>query len=168
METCLKECSQIFPYFAHIVLSKYESGSAPYEHNDPLKVGREAMIELYTRVGLNVPDWLCKHPFKESVDLNAYHWYDILNKELFTIERKLDSFRIPVKEGPHEIKERMRTFPAHLQAKKAGESIHIENADGFIEWLSKVQNLYESDKKITSCRGMRGLLKKGKWKKSFI
>ena len=60
-----------------------------------------------------------------------------MNKELFTIERKLDSFRIPVKEGPHEIKERMRTFPAHLQAKKAGESIHIENADGFIEWLSK-------------------------------
>ena len=168
VETCLKECSQIFPYFAHIVLSKYESGSAPYEHNDPLKVGREAMIELYTRVGLDVPDWLCKHPFKESVDLNAYHWYDVLNKELFTIERKLDSFRIPVKEGPHEIKERMRTFPAHLQAKKAGESIHIENADGFIEWLSKVQNLYESDKKIKSCRGMRGLLKKGKWKKSFI
>ena len=81
---------------------------------------------------------------------------------MFSIERKLDSFRIPIDEGPHDISGRLRTFPAHLQARKAGSAIHIENADGFIAWLSKVSNLYESDKG-KSVRGMRILLSKGKW-----
>ena len=167
VETCLKECSQIFPYFSHLVLEMHEANKAPYEHNDPLKIGRDVMEQLYGLAGMEMPSWWCEHPFGEAVDINAYQWYDILNKELFSIERKLDSFRIPVKEGTHDIKERLRTFPAHLQAKKAGEAIHIENADGFVDWLVKVQNLYESDKGIKSSKGMRNLLTKGKWKPSF-
>ena len=56
-------------------------------------------------------------------------------------------------------------IPAYLQAKKAGSAIHIENAEGFIDWLSKVSDLYESDKG-KSIRGMRILLSRGKWPKS--
>jgi hypothetical protein len=162
VETCLKECSQIFPYFSEVVLRMHESGSAPYEHNDPLKIGRLAIEELYKIANLEAPEWWCPLPFEECVDINAYHWYDILHKELFKIERRLDSFRIPVNEGTHEINERLKSFPAHLQAKKAGKSIHIENADGFIAWISKVQHLYENDKGRSS-RKMRHLLSKGKW-----
>jgi hypothetical protein len=165
VETCLKECSQIFPYFSHLVLLMHESEKAPYDHNDPLKIGRIAMQELYNIAGMDIPTWWCINPFKESVDINAYHWYDLLNKQMFSIERKLDSFRIPVDEGPHDISARLRTFPAHLQAKKAGSAINIENAEGFIDWLSKVRDLYESDKG-KSVRGMRILLTKGKWPKS--
>ena len=162
VETCLKECSQIFPYFSHLILEKYESENAPYNHQDPLKIGRLVLQELYDIAGMDFPNWWCPYPFKESVDTNAYDWYDLLNKEMFSIERKLDSFRIPIDEGPHDISGRLRTFPAHLQARKAGSAIHIENADGFIAWLSKVSNLYESDKG-KSVRGMRILLSKGKW-----
>ena len=167
VETCLKECSQIFPYFSHLVLLMHESDSAPYDHNDPLKIGRMAMEKLYNIAEMDFPSWWCSHPFKESVDINAYHWYDLLNKEMFSIERKLDSFKIPVDEGPHDIAERLRTFPAHLQAKKAGQAIHIENAEGFIHWLSKVKHLYESDKG-QSIRGMRHLLSRGKWPRRWI
>ena len=167
VETCLKECSQIFPYFSHLVLLMHESDSAPYDHNDPLKIGRMAMEKLYNIAEMDFPSWWCSHPFKESVDINAYHWYDLLNKEMFSIERKLDSFKIPVDEGPHDIAERLRTFPAHLQPKKAGQAIHIENAEGFIHWLSKVNHLYESDKG-QSIRGMRHLLSRGKWPRRWI
>ncbi len=165
VETCLKECSQIFPYFSHLVLLMHESKEAPYDHNDPLRIGRKAIEKLYDIAEMEIPNWWCNLPFEESVDINAYHWYDLLNKEMFSIERKLDSFRIPVDEGPHDINARLRTFPAYLQAKKAGSAIHIENAEGFIDWLSKVSELYESDKG-KSIRGMRILLSKGKWPKS--
>ena len=167
VETCLKECSQIFPYFSHLVLLMHESESAPYNHLDPLKIGRMAMEKLYNIAEMDFPSWWCTHPFKESVDINAYHWYDLLNKEMFSIERKLDSFRIPVNEGPHDIQARLRTFPAHLQATKAGQAIQIGNAEGFILWLSQVKNLYESDKG-KSIRGMRHLLSRGKWSRSWI
>ena len=75
---------------------------------------------------------------KSNVDTNAYLWFDILNKDLFKITRKLDSFVIEINEGTHDIKERLKSFPAHLQAKKAGKAINIGNADGFLTWKGRL------------------------------
>ena len=95
------------------------------------------------------------------MDANAYEWFDILNKELFVITKKFDSFTINIDEASHEIKERLKTFPAYLKAKKAGKSITIGNADGLIDWLLKVSHLYKEEKGKPS-RRMRKLLKKRK------
>ena len=103
--------------------------------------------------------WWCPLPYNDCVDANAYHWFDILNKGLFEIERKFDSFSIEIDETPHEINDRLKTFNAHLQA-KAGTSINIGNADGMIEWLKKVSHLYSSEKGKPT-RRMRKLLRKG-------
>ena len=160
VENCLANCSQIFPFFSGLLLDMYFDETAPYEHNDPLKIGRDTLTKLYKIANKKMPSWWCIIPYKDCVDANAYYWFDILNKGLFSIERKLDSFLIEVNETPHEINERLKSFSGHLQAKKAGSAISIENADGMLSWLSKVRKLYTEDKGKPS-RRMRRLLKKG-------
>ena len=160
VENCLADCSDIFPYFSGMVLDMYFDEEAPYDHNDPLKVGRKVFEKLYTLSGRKQPEWWCPLPYNDCVDANAYHWFDILNKGLFEIERKFDSYSIEVDETAHEINDRLKTFNAHLQAKKAGKSINIGNAEGMIEWLRKVSHLYISEKGKPT-RRMRKLLKKG-------
>ena len=39
----MEEASQIFLFFSGIVLDKYMSNDAPYDHNDPLKI----VVKLY-------------------------------------------------------------------------------------------------------------------------
>jgi hypothetical protein len=160
VENCLVNCSDIFPYFSGILLDMYFEEKAPYDHNDPLKIGRVVFDKLYDLCERKKPEWWCPLPYNDCVDANAYHWFDILNKGLFEIERKFDSFSIDIDETPHEINDRLKTFNAHLQAKKAGRSINIGNADGMIEWLKKVSHLYSSEKGKPT-RRMRKLLRKG-------
>jgi hypothetical protein len=161
VENCLADCSDIFPWFSGIVLDMYFDETAPYDHNDPLKIGREAIEKLYKICDREKPNWWCPLPYNDCVDANAYEWFDILNKELFVITKKFDSFTINIDEASHEIKERLKTFPAYLKAKKAGKSITIGNADGLIDWLLKVSHLYKEEKGKPS-RRMRKLLKKRK------
>jgi hypothetical protein len=160
VESCLENCSDIFQYFSAIVIDMYFDKAAPYEHLDPLKVGRIAIDQLYKIAEREKPRWWCPLPYSDCVDANAYFWFDILNKELFIITRKLDSFSIEIEEAAHEINNRLKTFPAHLQAKKAGKAISVNNADGMIEWLRKVSHLY-SEEKGKPTRRMRRLLRKG-------
>jgi hypothetical protein len=160
VENCLENCSDIFPWFSGIVLDMYFDDSAPYAHNDPLKVGRVAINKMYELCGRKKPSWWCPLPYNECVDANAYDWFDILNKELFGITRKFDSFTIDIDEASYEINERLKTFPAHLKAKKAGKAISIGNADGMINWLRKVSLLY-TEEKGKPTRRMRKLLKRG-------
>ena len=160
VENCLADCSEIFPYFSGMILDMYFEESAPYDHNDPLKVGRDVFEKLYSLANRKKPNWWCPLPYNDCVDANAYHWFDILNKGLFKIEKKFDSYSIDVDETAHEINDRLKTFEAHLQAKKAGKSINIGNAEGMIEWLRKVSHLYTSEKGKPT-RRMRRLLKKG-------
>ena len=47
VERCVEDSSQIFQYFSGLLLDKYMSNDAPYDHNDPLKVGRDVLDELY-------------------------------------------------------------------------------------------------------------------------
>jgi hypothetical protein len=160
VEGCLADCSNIFPYFSAKIIDAYFANNIPYEHNDPLLIGRQIIKELYIICGRKMPDWWCPSPYEECVDTNAYLWFDILNKDLFKITRKLDSFVIDINEGTHDIKERLKSFPAHLQAKKAGKAINIGNAEGFLKWLRKVRHLYSVDKSKPN-RRMRRLLRKG-------
>ena len=160
VENCLENCSNIFPYFSAIVIDMYFENNVPYEHNDPLKIGREVLKKLYKIAGRKIPDWWCPSPYEECVDTNAYMWFDILNKDLFTIKRKLDSFVIEIEESPHDIKERLKGFPAHLQARKAGPAINIGNAEALLTWLNGVRHLYTIDKG-KPVRRMRKLLNRG-------
>jgi len=160
VESCLANCTDIFTYFSAIVLDSYFENTPPYEHNDPLAIGRLAIARLYKIAKRKQPTWWCSQPYNDCVDANAYHWFDLLNKELFKITRKLDSFRIEIEETPHEINNRLKTFPAHLKASKAGSAITIGNADGMVLWLRKVSHLYREEKGRPS-RRMRRLIKKG-------
>jgi hypothetical protein len=160
VESCLSECSEIFTYFSALVIDMYFEQSPPYEHLDPLKIGRIAVDRLYEIARKKKPLWWCHQPYNECVDANAYYWFDLLNKELFSITRKLDSFSIEIEETPHEINNRLKTFPAHLKATKAGSAISIGNADGMIQWLRKVSHLYIEEKGKPK-RRMRRLIKKG-------
>jgi|TARA_B110000211_G_scaffold230449_1_gene290014 hypothetical protein len=160
VESCLANCTDIFTYFSAIVLDSYFDNSQPYEHNDPLAIGRLTIQQLYKIAKRKQPSWWCPQPYNDCVDANAYHWFDLLNKELFKITRKLDSFRIEIEETPHEINNRLKTFPAHLKASKAGSAITIGNAEGMVLWLAKVSHLYKEEKGKPS-RRMRRLLKKG-------
>jgi len=119
-----------------------------------------AIDKLYDIAGRSKPNWWCPLPYTDCVDANAYHWFDILNKGLFQITRKLDSFLIEIEESPHEINNRLKTFKAHLQAKKAGKAIAIGNAEGMVQWLREVSHLYIEEKGRPT-RRMRKLLRKG-------
>ena len=159
VEKCVEEASQIFLFFSAIVLDKYMSNDAPYDHNDPLKIGREVISELYTLAGREKPRWWCERPYGECVDTNAYHWFDNLDKELFKTEWKGDAFVIHIDETPHEINERLRGFKAQLNAKKASKTIVIRNTKEFIKWLKGVESLYIEDNNKPT-RRMRKLLRK--------
>lgn len=160
VENCLANCSNIFPVFSAMIIDMYFENNTPYEHNDPLKIGREVLKKLYKIAKRKVPDWWCPSPYEECVDTNAYMWFDILNKDLFKIKRKLDSFVIEIEESPHDIKERLKGFPAHLQARKAGLAISIGNAEALLSWLNGVRHLYTIDKG-KPVRRMRKLLNRG-------
>jgi len=158
VENCLAKTSELFPYFSGIVLNKYFHNDAPYEHLDPLKIGRNVLSEIYKVADRKQPRWWCNAPYKECVDTNAYLWFDILNKSLFETKWKGDSFVIYIEENPHEINERLKGFPGYLKAKKAGQSIVIGNAKEFIIWLKSVELLYSEDNS-KPCRKMRKLLR---------
>lgn len=135
------------------------SNDAPYDHNDPLKIGREVISELYTFAGREKPRWWCERPYGECVDTNAYHWFDNLDKDLFKTEWKGDAFVIHIDEASHEVNERLRGFKAQLNAKKASKSIVIRNTKEFIKWLKGVESLYTEDNNKPT-RRMRKLLRK--------
>ena len=160
VESCLDNCTNIFPFFSAIVLDSYFEKTMPYEHNDPLKIGRTALEKLYKIAKRKQPEWWCKQPYNDCVDSNAYLWFDLLNKGFFEIKRKIDSFIVEVGEAPHEINNRLKTFPAHLKATKAKSAIVIENANGMINWLRKVEDLYRLEKGKPT-RRMRRLVKRG-------
>ena len=116
VERCVEDSSQIFQYFSGLLLDKYMSNDAPYDHNDPLKVGRDVLDELYKFGKRSKPKWWCDRPYQECVDTSAYQWFDNLNKGLFETEWKGDTFVISVDEAPHEINERLRGFKGSLDA----------------------------------------------------
>jgi hypothetical protein len=159
VEQCLEQASQIFLYFSGILLDKYFSNEAPYDHNDPLKVGRDVISELYKIADRDKPKWWCMRPYSECVDTNAYQWFDNLNKDLFKTEWKGDAFVIHVDEAPHEINERLRGFKGQLKAKKASKTIAIRNSKELIKWLKAVESLYVEDNGKPT-RKMRRLLRK--------
>ena len=66
VEGCLADCSNIFPYFSAKIIDAYFANNVPYEHNDPLLIGREIIKELYTICGRKMPDWWCPSPYEEQ------------------------------------------------------------------------------------------------------
>ena len=161
VERCVEKSSQIFQYFSGLLLDKYMLNDAPYDHNDPLKVGRDVLDELYRFGKRNKPKWWCDRPYQDCVDTSAYHWFDNLNKGLFETEWKGDTFVIHVDETSHEINERLRGFKGPLDAKKASKTIAVHNTTELLKWLGAVKSLYEEENGRVSRKMRKFLRKKG-------
>lgn len=157
VETLLEDASQIFPYFAGLMLDDVRFSGEHYDHGDELSKAREVMYRLYKIAKMKPPKWIVPKPLEQVVDTQALEWLNLIDKRLCEVRSERDEIIVKFDgEGAKwDANGKRKLLPTSVGAEMVGSKIRIRNPAEFVFWLSTASHAYSGSLRRQTRRLLR-------------
>jgi hypothetical protein len=144
VEQLLEDASQIFPFFAGLMLDEAAFSGDLYNHGDELSKARKVMLHLYSIAKLKPPRWIVPKPLEQVVDTQALEWLNLIDKRLCFPRTERDEIIISFEgDGAKwDANGKRKLLPTSVGAEMVGSKIRIRNPAEFVTWLETASHAY--------------------------